>query len=107
MSATTFLFLIACLLIVAKVAGWLCHSLRIPVVLGQLLVGVIAGPSLLGWVHLDLVLNSFASIGVVLLMFIAGLETDMRQMRQVGAAAFISGSMGVIFPFLPGHFSPF
>lgn len=102
MSATTLLILIACLLIAAKVAGWLCHSLRIPGVIGQLLVGVIAGPSLLGWVHLDPVLNSFATIGVILLMFMAGLETDMRQMRQVGGVAFISASMGVILPFMAG-----
>jgi Kef-type K+ transport system membrane component KefB len=102
MSATTLLILIACLLIAAKVAGWLCHSLRIPGVLGQLLVGVIAGPSLLGWVHLDPVLNSFATIGVILLMFMAGLETDMKQMRQVGGAAFTSASLGVMLPFLAG-----
>jgi len=102
MSSTTLLILIACLLIAAKIAGWLCHSLRTPAVLGQLLVGVIAGPSLLGWVHLDPVLNSFANIGVILLMFIAGLETDMKQMRQVGGAAFISASMGVILPFIAG-----
>jgi Kef-type K+ transport system membrane component KefB len=102
MSATTPLILIACLLIAAKVAGWLCHSLRIPGVLGQLVVGVVAGPSLLGWVHLDPVLNSFANIGVILLMFMAGLETDMKQMRRVGGAAFISASMGVILPFLAG-----
>jgi Kef-type K+ transport system membrane component KefB len=102
MSATTLLVLIACLLIAAKMAGWLCHRLGIPAVLGQLLVGVIAGPSLLGWVHLDSVLNSFANIGVILLMFMAGLETDMRQMRQVGHAAFISASMGVILPFMAG-----
>jgi len=102
MSATTLLMLIACLLIVANVVGWLCHHLRIPVVLGQLLVGIIAGPSLFGWVHLDPVLNSFGNIGVILLMFITGLETDMKQMRQVGGAAFISASMGVILPFLAG-----
>src|SRR5260370_5556826 len=102
MSSTTLLILIACLLIAAKIAGWLCHSLRTPAVLGQLLVGVIAGPSLLGWVHFDPVLNSFANIGVILLMFIAGLETDMKQMRQVGGAAFISASMGVILPFIAG-----
>jgi Kef-type K+ transport system membrane component KefB len=102
MSATTLLILIACLLIAAKVAGWLCHRLRLPAVLGQLLVGIIAGPSLLGWVHLDPVLNSFADIGVILLMFIAGLETDMKQMRRVGGAAFVSASMGVILPFVAG-----
>lgn len=102
MSDATFLILIACLLLAAKFAGWLCHHIHVPAVLGQLLVGVCVGPSLLGWVHTDPVLNSFATLGVIILMFIAGLETDMKQMRRVGGAAFICASLGVILPFLAG-----
>jgi Kef-type K+ transport system membrane component KefB len=102
MSATTFLVLIACLLIAAKFAGWLCQRVGIPSVLGQLLIGVLLGPSLLHWVHADTTLSDFANIGVILLMFIAGLETDMDQMRRVGGAAFISATLGVIVPFVAG-----
>jgi Kef-type K+ transport system membrane component KefB len=102
MSATNFLVLIACLLIAAKVAGWLCQRIGIPSVLGQLLIGTLAGPSLLGWIQPNDILNSFANLGVIMLMFIAGLETDMQQMRRVGRAAFISASMGVIVPFIAG-----
>ncbi len=102
MSATTFLVLIACLLLGAKFAGWLCQRVHLPVVVGQLLVGVIVGPSLLGWVHPETTLDTFATIGVIILMFIAGLETDMKQMRQVGGAAFLSATMGVILPFIAG-----
>ena len=102
MSATTFLVLLACLLIAAKFAAWLCQRVGIPSVLGQLLVGVLVGPSLLGWVHPDPMLNSFANVGVITLMFIAGLETDTKQMRRVGKVAFISASMGVIVPFVAG-----
>jgi Kef-type K+ transport system membrane component KefB len=47
-------------------------------------------------------INSYASIGVIMLMFLAGLETDMKQMRRVGGAAFICASLGVILPFLAG-----
>jgi len=100
MSATTFLVLIACLLLGAKCVGWLCQRVRLPAVLGQLLVGVVVGPSLLGWVHPEATLDTFATIGVIILMFIAGLETDMKQMRQVGGAAFLSATMGVILPFI-------
>jgi Kef-type K+ transport system membrane component KefB len=71
MSATTFLVMIACLLLAAKAAGWLCQRAGIPAVLGQLLIGVLLGPSLLHWVHADPTLNDFANIGVILLMFIA------------------------------------
>ena len=102
MSATGLLVLLACLLIAAKFAGWICHRLHVPAVLGQILVGVLVGPSLLGWVHVNGILDSFANIGVIILMFIAGLETDMKQMRRVGGAAFVSAMMGVICPFIVG-----
>jgi Kef-type K+ transport system membrane component KefB len=100
--ATTLLVIIACLLIAAKVVGWLCLRVGIPPVLGQLLVGVLIGPSVLGWVHPDPLINAFANIGVIILMFVAGLETDMKQMRQVGGTAFVAATMGVILPFVAG-----
>ncbi len=102
MPVATLLILLACLLIAAKFAGWLCNRIHMPAVLGQLLVGVVAGPSLLGWVHTGAVLDAFSTIGVILLMFIAGLETDMKQMREVGKAAFTSASLGVVLPFVVG-----
>jgi Kef-type K+ transport system membrane component KefB len=102
MSATVLLVVLACLLLAAKGAGWVCHRLHVPAVLGQLLVGVVAGPSLLGWVQVNGTLNSFATLGVIILMFIAGIETDMKQMRRVGGAAFLSASLGVICPFIVG-----
>src|SRR5437016_2473064 len=98
MTVTTLLVQLAFLLIAAKVAGWVCGRVGMPPVLGQLLIGVLVGPSVLGWIHPDALINSFASIGVILLMFVAGLETDMKQMRQVGGAAFVSAGLGVIFP---------
>jgi Kef-type K+ transport system membrane component KefB len=102
METTSFLILIACLLIAAKLAGWLCQLARLPTVLGQITVGVLAGPSLFGLVHSEPMLGTFANIGVIMLMFVAGLETDMQQMRKVGGAAFLSASMGVILPFIGG-----
>ena len=102
MSVTTFLVLIAGLLIAAKCVGWLCQRIGVPTVLGQLVVGVLAGPSVLNWVHPDPLVNSFSTIGVILLMFIAGMETDMKQMRRVGVTAFVSASAGVVIPFVAG-----
>src|SRR6266699_3272815 len=61
---------------------------------------LIAG--LLIWVHPDPLVNSFSTIGVILLMFIAGMETDMKQMRRVGVAASVSASAGVVIPFVAG-----
>ena len=102
MSVTTILVLLAGLLIAAKCAGWICQRIGVPAVLGQLAVGVLAGPSVLNWIHPDPVVNSFSTIGVILLMFIAGMETDTKQMRQVGVAASVSASAGVVIPFIAG-----
>jgi len=102
MSVTTMLVLIAGLLLAAKCAGWVCQRIGIPTVLGQLVVGVLAGPSVFNWVHQDPLLNAFSTIGVILLMFIAGMETDMKQMRRVGVPAFVSASAGVLVPFVAG-----
>src|SRR5258706_10696703 len=102
MSVTTLLVLLAGLLIAAKCAGWICQHIGIPTVLGQLVVGVLAGPSVLNWIHPDPLVNSFSTIGVILLMFIAGMETDTKQMRQVGVAALVSASAGVVIPFIAG-----
>ena len=98
----SFLLLFAGLLIGAKVVGWCSQKLGMPSVLGQLVVGILIGPSLLGWVHSNLVIETFSNIGVIILMFIAGLETDTKQMRQVGRVAFLSASLGVILPFVAG-----
>ncbi len=102
MSTTTFLLVLVCLLVSVKIAGWIFQHLRFPVVIGQLLVGIIAGPSVLGWVHPSEMLDIFSTIGAILLMFIAGLETDMKQMRAVGGAAFTAASLGVVFSFVAG-----
>ncbi len=98
----SFLVLLAGLLIAAKVAGWCSQKLGMPAVLGQLVIGILIGPSLLGLVHSNSLIEAFSNIGVIILMFIAGLETDTKQMRQVGKVAFLSASMGVVLPFVAG-----
>ena len=99
----------------AKTAGALARLVHQPSVFGEILVGLILGPTVLnvlGWPMftsaapgsmslLDLV-RDFAQIGVLLLMFIAGLETDLVQMRRVGKVAFWSAVGGVILPMVCG-----
>jgi Kef-type K+ transport system membrane component KefB len=101
-TSSTFLIVLACILIAAKIAGFISQKLGIPAVLGQLAIGIIVGPSILGWLHPEPLINSLASLGVILLMFIAGLETDMVQMRRVGVAASVSACLGVVLPFVAG-----
>ncbi|WP_373566124.1 cation:proton antiporter domain-containing protein, partial [Klebsiella pneumoniae] len=62
-----------------KLAGHLSVKLGQPSVLGELIAGVILGPAVLGWVHQTSFIQEFAEIGVLVLMFIAGLETDLDQ----------------------------
>lgn len=105
-----FLFLLALIIAAAKAAGWASLRIGQPAVLGEILAGVILGPSLLNvleWpifrgAELDVVVAHLANIGVIFLMFIAGLETNLDQMRRVGKVAAFAGTAGVFVPFLLG-----
>src|SRR3990172_5084944 len=105
-----FLLLLALIVAAAKGAGWLSLRLGQPAVLGELLAGVVLGPSLLDLLHLTPFAGEgmaagvflLANVGVVLLMFIAGLETDLEQMRRVGRVAAAAGVAGVVVPLLLG-----
>jgi monovalent cation:proton antiporter-2 (CPA2) family protein len=98
-----FVFYLALIIISTKVAGHLSVRLGQPAVLGKLLAGIIIGPALLGWVQPDDFIGHFAEIGVLLLMFIAGLETDMEQLRQNWKASFAVALGGIILPFIGGY----
>ncbi|HEV7662870.1 MAG TPA: cation:proton antiporter, partial [Chloroflexota bacterium] len=98
----------AVVLIVAKLAGELASRWDQPPVLGQLLGGLVLGLCL-SFVHnpsLDAgasELGTLASLGVILLMFLAGLETDWDQLRATGKAAFVAAALGVVAPLAGGY----
>jgi Kef-type K+ transport system membrane component KefB len=102
--------LIAILLPAGKVIAALCTRFGVPAILGELLVGVAAGPGCLNLLHMRLFSGSpaadafllIAQIGGLVLMFIAGLETDIDRMREAGATAFLVALSGVIWPFCLG-----
>ncbi len=102
MTVSTVLILLACLLISAKLVGWLCQRVGVPPVLGEIMVGILIGPSALNWLQPGELINTIATLGVIFLMFIAGVETDTAQMRQVGGVAVVAATLGVIIPFLAG-----
>jgi Na+:H+ antiporter len=98
---------IAIVLIVAKLAGELASRWDQPPVLGQLVAGLVlgAGLSLVDIPALRATgsdLSVFANLGVLVLMFLAGLETDWYQLRATGLAAFVSASFGVVLPLAGG-----
>jgi Kef-type K+ transport system membrane component KefB len=92
--------------VAAKVAGEVLERLGQPAVVGELIAGVIVGPSVLGWVPLDgaqgEVMLVLAELGVIVLLFQVGLETDPKELRAVGGNAAAVGVLGVLFPFAGG-----
>lgn len=93
-----FIATLAALLLLTQIAAHLCHRLEIPGVLGEILIGIIVGPAILGWIHLDQMMNEFQNIGVILLMFIGGLESNLDLLRKYLRPAIIVAVIGVIFP---------
>ncbi len=104
------LLLLALIILAAKLAGSLSARLGQPAVLGELLVGLLLGPTalnLLGWpAFTDGVaretISLLAELGVILLMLIAGLEVDLRDLRRAGKASLPAGALGVVLPLLGG-----
>ncbi|MBI4277206.1 MAG: cation:proton antiporter [Armatimonadetes bacterium] len=102
----SFLLLLGLIIAAAKAAGWASLRLGQPAVLGEILAGVLLGPSLLNVLEWPLfrgaglgpVVAHLANLGVLFLMFIAGLETDLGQMRRVGRVAAYAGTAGVFVP---------
>ncbi len=86
----------------AKVMAEVFERLKQPAVVGEILAGVLIGPSLLGWVEPNLTTETLAEIGVILLMFAVGLETEPRAIFAVGKTALGVAVAGVILPFALG-----
>ncbi|RKN71186.1 cation:proton antiporter [Paenibacillus ginsengarvi] len=90
---------IAIILLASKIAGDVSVKLGQPAVLGKLLIGIVLGPTVLGLVNNTEMLQELSQIGVILLMFIAGLETDTQQLKQTGKASAFVGIAGIVVPF--------
>jgi Kef-type K+ transport system membrane component KefB len=95
----TDLFLV---LVAAKLGDEVFKRIGQPAIVGEILGGVLVGPSVLGWVEVGEVLRVFSELGVVFLLFWVGLETRLSEMREVGKTALTVGSAGVVLPFLCG-----
>ena len=93
---------VAIILLSTKLLGLLTRRIQMPQVVGALIAGLILGPACLGWVGETNLLKSIAEIGVIVLMFSAGMETDVKELKKCGLAATIIAVMGVILPLLGG-----
>ncbi len=106
MESYSFLLFLAIIMISTKVLGLFSRRIHMPAVVGALLAGVILGPSCLGMITLDgptgVFLEELAEIGVILLMFNAGLETDIGELKKNGVASLVTAMIGVVVPLLGG-----
>jgi Kef-type K+ transport system membrane component KefB len=86
----------------ARLLGHLFQRFRLPVVVGELLAGAILGPQLLDLVHSSEIMDALAELGVIMLLFMAGLETHMEELMETRAAAVKVAVLGTALPFIGG-----
>lgn len=103
MESYQFFLNLAIILVAAKLFGLASRKLHLPQVVGVLIAGVVIGPNVLGLVSESDFLVKMAELGVILLMFTAGLETDINELRRTGPAALCIASMGVLVPLAGGY----
>lgn len=93
---------LAIIIAAAELFALLSRKIKLPQVVGQIIAGLLIGPCLLGWVHNTEYVKIFAEVGVVLIMFSAGLETDLKTLLKTGPIAILIAIMGVAVPLVLG-----
>ncbi|MCD8010570.1 MAG: cation:proton antiporter [Lachnospiraceae bacterium] len=103
MESYSFLFDLAVILLCTKLFGMVTESFHLPQVVGALIAGVILGPACLNLISSTEFLTETAEVGVVVLMFCAGMETDVQELKRSGKSSFIIALLGVLVPLLGGY----
>lgn len=93
---------LAIIMIVAKAMGLLAQKCKAPMVVGEIIAGLIIGPCLLGILKPNDFIGQMAEIGVILIMFSAGLETNLQELKKSGFAALLIACAGVAVPLIMG-----
>ena len=93
---------LAIIIIAAKFFGILARKCKAPQVVGEIIAGLLIGPCVLGLVEQTDFLTKIAEVGVILLMFSAGLETDLKEMKKTGLVAFLVALAGVFVSLFGG-----
>lgn len=107
MESYDFLLFVAIILLSTKIFSLLSQKVNMPQVVGALLVGVLLGPSCLNILHETDFLTKSAEIGVIFLMFLAGLDTDFDDLKATGKSAVIIAFVGVLIPLGSGFLTYF
>ncbi len=98
-----FILDLALILLSTKVLGLITKRVHMPQVVGALLAGLIFGPVCLNWIQETNYIQTTAEIGVIVLMFCAGIETDIQELKKSGKASFVIAMIGVIVPLIGGY----
>ncbi|MDE6926212.1 MAG: cation:proton antiporter [Acetatifactor sp.] len=93
---------LAIILLFAKCLGILARKLKAPQVVGQILAGLLVGPCVLGWISQNDFIVQMAEVGVIILMFSVGLESDLKELLKTGPVAFLIACFGVLIPLVAG-----
>lgn len=107
MEVHTFFLILLIILLSARILGELAARMHTPPVIGELLAGVLLGPSLLGWVEPTQVIRLLAEIGIILLLFEVGLETDIMRLVKTGLKPIIVAIGGVVLPMAMGFIASY
>ena len=102
MEAHDFFLTLLIILLTARIFAELATRLQAPSVIGELFAGVVLGPSLLGWIEPTEAIRLMAGIGIILLLFEVGLETDVKRLVSTGMESIVIALAGFILPFLFG-----
>ncbi len=108
MTFSTFLLLFSVVLLASKSGGILCERLNIPAVVGELLAGIVIGnlglagidSDLLGQLKTSEIFHTLSEVGIILLLFLVGLESNLQRFIKSGMPAFVTAVTGVVAPFL-------
>lgn len=93
-----FLGILCLILITTTLAGVACKRVGIPAVIGQLLVGIVLGPAMLNIVHQDVFVHDFSEIGVIMLMFIVGMECELELLKKYAKPSVMVAILGIVLP---------
>ena len=102
MTAHIFFLHLMAILIAARLFAELAVRMQVPAVIGELLAGVILGPSVLGWLDLNEPIRLLAEIGIIMLLFEVGLETDVGRLIATGLRSLWVATLGFVAPFVLG-----
>lgn len=102
METHTFFLYLLIILLTARLLAEVAVKLKAPSVIGELVAGVVLGPSLLGWLEPSQAIKLMAEIGIILLLFGVGLETDIKRLARTGAKSALVALAGFVLPLVLG-----